>query len=56
MNLWVIARFIGRLLLLTEKGNYSFTCQMQKVVPVLVDSLGAPDPLRIEKLMPFLYD
>lgn len=38
------------------KGNYSFTCQMYKVVPVLLESLGEPDPLRVEKLMPFLYD
>jgi hypothetical protein len=38
------------------KGNYSFTCQMHKVVPVLLGGLGEPDPLRVEKLMPFLYD
>lgn len=38
------------------KGNYSFTCQMYKVVPVLLESLGEPEPSRIEKLMPFLYE
>lgn len=37
------------------KGNYSFTCQMNKVVPVLVKTLGAPDPRRIHKLMPFIH-
>ncbi len=37
------------------RGNYSFTCQMNKVVPVLVKTLGAPDNRRIEKLMPYLY-
>ncbi len=38
------------------RGNYSFTCQMYKVVPVLLESLGEPEPSRVEKLMPFLYD
>jgi hypothetical protein len=37
------------------KGGYSFTCQMNKVVPVLVKNLGAPDPRRMRKLMPYLY-
>ena len=37
------------------KGDYSFTCQMNKVVPVLVKNLGAPDPRRVRKLMPYLY-
>ncbi len=36
------------------KGNYSFTCQMNKVVPVLVKNLGKPDARRINKLMPYL--
>lgn len=38
------------------KGNYSFTCQMHKVVPVLLESLGEPEETRIEKLMPFLHE
>jgi hypothetical protein len=38
------------------RGNYSFTCQMSKVVPVLLESLGTPDPVRVEKVTPFLYD
>ena len=38
------------------KGNYSFTCQMYKVVPVLLENLGQPEEARVEKLMPFLYD
>ncbi len=38
------------------KGNYSFTCQMYKVVPVLLENLGAPEHNRVEKLMPFIYD
>jgi hypothetical protein len=37
------------------RGNYSFTCQMNKVVPVLVENLGQPDPIRINKLLPFLH-
>jgi hypothetical protein len=38
------------------RGSYSFTCQMHKVVPVLLENLGQPDPSRVEKLVPFLYD
>lgn len=38
------------------RGHYSFTCQMNKVVPVLLENLGEPDPLRVEKILPFLYD
>ncbi len=38
------------------RGSYSFTCQMYKVVPVLLESLGEPEPQRVEKLLPFLYD
>lgn len=38
------------------RGNYSFTCQMAKVVPVLIENLGEPEAARVEKLMPFLYD
>jgi len=38
------------------RGQYSFTCQMHKVVPVLLENLGQPDALRIEKLLPFLND
>jgi hypothetical protein len=37
------------------RGNYSFVCQMNKVVPVLLKNLGRPDPNRVKKLMPFLY-
>ena len=39
-----------------KRGNYSFTCQMDKVVPLLIDILGQPDPDRVEKLRPFLHD
>jgi hypothetical protein len=34
------------------KGNYSFTCQMAKVVPVLLETLGQPDEARLRKLFP----
>jgi hypothetical protein len=37
------------------RGNYSFDCQMHKVVPVLVEVLGPPDPLRVKKLIPYLH-
>ena len=30
------------------RGNYSFTCQMNKVVPILVEVLGEPDSDRID--------
>lgn len=33
-------------------GNYSFTCQMNKVVPILLDTLGQPETQRIKKLFP----
>ena len=36
------------------KGNYSFVCQMNKVVPVLVKNLGTPDARRVKRLFPFL--
>jgi hypothetical protein len=36
-------------------GNYSFDCQMNKVVPVLVKNLGEPDIHRVKKLLPFLH-
>jgi hypothetical protein len=36
------------------KGNYSFICQMNKVVPVLLKTLGAPEPKRVNKLLPYL--
>jgi hypothetical protein len=39
-----------------KRGNYSFTCQMDKVVPILVELLGQPDGDRVEKLRPFLHD
>jgi len=36
------------------RGNYSFKCQMNKVVPVLLKNLGEPEKLRVEKLRPSL--
>ncbi len=36
------------------KGAYSFTCQMNKVVPVLLKTLGSPDYKRVNKIMPYL--
>ncbi len=36
------------------KGEYSFICQMNKVVPVLLKNLGEPDTRRVSKMMPFL--
>ena len=38
------------------RGDYNFSCQMDKVVPVLVQNLGKPDPKRVKKLTPYLYD
>lgn len=38
------------------KGGYSFICQMNKVVPVLLKTLGAPDPKRVKKLLPHLKE
>jgi hypothetical protein len=34
------------------KGQYSFVCQMNKVVPVLLDTLGQPDNKIVQKLYP----
>jgi hypothetical protein len=36
------------------RGGYSFICQMNKVVPVLLKTLGTPPPRQVEKLRPFL--
>ena len=36
------------------RGRYSFACQMNKVVPALLSSMGRPDSLRLEKLTPYL--
>jgi hypothetical protein len=36
------------------KGGYSFACQMNKVVPVLLKTLGTPPPRQLEKLRPFM--
>jgi len=36
------------------KGGYSFTCQMDKVVPVLLKNLGTPPSRQLEKLRPFM--
>lgn len=38
------------------RGNYSFTCQMNKVVPVLLETIGSPDAHRIEKILPYLHE
>jgi len=37
------------------RGCYSFMCQMNKVVPVLLKNLGAPEPKRVKSLLPYLY-
>lgn len=37
------------------RGNYSFVCQMNKVVPVLLRNLGTPDPVRLNKLLPYIH-
>ncbi len=37
------------------KGNYSFDCHMDKVVPQLIKTLGQPDQRRIRKLTPYVY-
>ena len=34
------------------KGNYSFVCQMNKVVPVLLETLGQPDTRAVQRLYP----
>jgi hypothetical protein len=36
------------------RGGYSFVCQMNKVVPVLLKTLGTPPPRQVEKLRPYL--
>ncbi len=36
------------------RGQYSFECQMNKVVPVLIKTLGQPDENRVKKLLPYL--
>jgi len=36
------------------RGQYSFVCQMNQVVPVLLQNLGEPDTLRVKKLLPYL--
>jgi hypothetical protein len=37
------------------KGNYSFVCQMNKVVPVLLDTLGEPDPGKVQKILTSMF-
>jgi len=37
------------------KGQYSFVCQMNKVVPVLLESIGQPDPHRLKRIFPQGY-
>lgn len=37
------------------RGNYSFICQMNKVVPVLLETLGPPDANRLNKLLPYIH-
>ena len=34
------------------RGAYSFVCQMDKVVPVLLDTLGKPDVHRLKRVYP----
>lgn len=34
------------------RGAYSFVCQMDKVVPVLLDTLGKPDTHRLKRVYP----
>jgi hypothetical protein len=36
------------------RGGYSFVCQMDKVVPVLLKTLGSPPARQLEKLRPFM--
>ena len=36
------------------KGGYSFVCQMNKVVPVLLKTLGSPPPRQVARLYPQL--
>lgn len=36
------------------KGGYSFVCQMNKVVPVLLKTIGEPDAKRLSKMVPYL--
>jgi hypothetical protein len=36
------------------RGQYSFVCQMNLVVPALLQTLGEPDGLRVKKLLPYL--
>ena len=38
------------------RHSYSFKCQMDKVVPILLNALGEPDADRVEKLRLYLYD
>jgi len=37
------------------KGQYSFVCQMNKVVPVLLENIGQPDPHRLKRIFPQGY-
>ncbi len=34
------------------KGGYHFTCQMNKVVPVLLSTLGQPELNRVKRIFP----
>ena len=36
------------------RGEYSFTCQMNKVVPVLLKNLGEPEPRRVKKMSSYM--
>lgn len=36
------------------RGGYAFACQMAKVVPALLATIGTPDEDRIEKMVPVL--
>ena len=36
------------------RGEYNFVCQMNQVVPVLLSTLGEPEPQRLERLTPYM--
>ncbi len=38
------------------KGGYSFTCQMDKVVPALLKALGPPEIARLKKFSTYMHN
>ncbi|MBY0449260.1 MAG: hypothetical protein K2X01_01365 [Cyanobacteria bacterium] len=38
------------------KGGYSFTCQMDKVVPALFKALGPPESGRLKKFSTYMHN